>query len=169
MTSCMAVEPDTSDIHVCLDASATGDGRDTRWLNGRPLTNTVVIRAADLGEAQKLRTRAKDGESTVTVILELEVHIAADARTARQELASSPTGAPRTVRYVGTPSGLAGLISDIKSASVADGVQIVPVNASRRVAVGHRVVAEVIPLLSPCSVESSRKIREEVTDRRTSR
>jgi hypothetical protein len=147
-------EHDTTAIPVCLDASATAYGDDDVWLTGPPSTNTVVIRADDLGVAQAMRMRIRrehrtegDGATSVAVVLELEVHIADDARTARKELASSPNSETKTVRYVGTSSGLAGLIADIKSAGVADAVLIIPIIAARRVAVGNRVAAEVLPLL----------------------
>lgn len=63
------------------------------------------------------------------------------------ELASTSTDEPKTVRYVGTSSGLAGLVADIEAASVADAVLIIPVVSSRRQAVCNRISAEVVPLL----------------------
>ena len=146
-------EHESSTIHVCLDASATADAEDRVWLTGSPQAKTVFIRADDLGQAQSMRTRIRrelgiEGEATsVAVVLELETHIADDARTARKELASSSTGATKTVRYVGTSSGLAGLVADIEAASVADAVLIIPVVSSRRQAVCNRISAEVVPLL----------------------
>ena len=146
-------EHESSTIHVCLDVSATADAENHVWLTGSPPAKTVFIRADDLGQAQSMRTRIRrelgiEGEATsVAVVLELETHIADDARTARKELASSSTGATKTVRYVGTSSGLAGLVADIEAASVADAVLIIPVVSSRRQAVCNRISAEVVPLL----------------------
>ncbi|WP_020112944.1 hypothetical protein [Rhodococcus sp. 114MFTsu3.1] len=147
-------EHESSTIHVCLDASATADAEDHVWLTGSPPAKTVFIRADDLGQAQSMRTRIRrelgtEGEDAASfaVVLELETHIADDARTARKELASSSTGATKTVRYVGTSSGLAGLVADIEAASVADAVLIIPIVSSRRQAVCNRISAEVVPLL----------------------
>ena len=100
--------------------------------------HVVRIRAAARRAAQIERARirtelADDGRDPddVTVLVDLEVLIAADARSARRELArlDSEWGAPRTpvsLQYVGTPLGLAGLIADITAAGVADGVTLLP-------------------------------------------
>jgi hypothetical protein len=147
---------DATMIHVGLDASCAPTGRHPFWLTGPPPVGSVHIRSADLGEARTMcaRSRREHEEagkdaSMLAVILELEVQIACEARTARGELAASAAPRHESVRYVGTARGLAGLIADIKAASVADGVLITPVVVDpRRVAVGHRVIDEVMPLLS---------------------
>ncbi|MEK8069863.1 hypothetical protein [Rhodococcoides navarretei] len=107
---------------------------DAVWteLTAAPDAEPVRIHASDLREAQqhtaRLRAEAVErGESadSTAVFLDLEVHIAADARTARREFAGldAPTS-PASIRYVGTPAGLASLISDVTAADVADGVTL---------------------------------------------
>ncbi|MCQ4122474.1 hypothetical protein [Rhodococcus tibetensis] len=105
--------------------------------------DVVRIRATDLREAQQERTRVRTetlaagrDPDSVTVLVDLEVLIAAEARTARKELAllDSALESPRTpvsLQYVGTPVGLAGLIADIQAAGVADGVTLLPLTLPR--------------------------------------
>lgn len=118
-----------------------------------PEVNTIRIVASDLREAQQQRTRlhaeAVDrGESAdnLAVFLDLEIYIAADARTARREFAALDAPAsPSSIRYVGTPSGLASLISDVTAADVADGVTLQVHGDIERQATF--LVAGVLPLL----------------------
>ena len=56
------------------------------------------------------------------MILDVTVAVAGDFRSARSVLGS----ADHSVHYAGTVDGLAGLISDIASADVADGVTLIP-------------------------------------------
>ncbi|MCZ4562832.1 hypothetical protein O4160_18475 [Rhodococcus sp. IEGM 1401] len=101
-------------------------------LTAAPETDVVRIQASDLRESQqhraRLRAEAVDrGESadSTAVFLDLEIHIAADARTARREFAAlDAPSSPSSIRYVGTPAGLASLISDVTAADVADGVTL---------------------------------------------
>ena len=100
--------------------------------------NVVRIRATDLRETRKVRDRvraelAAEGRDpdSVTVLVDLEVVVAPDARSARKQYAQLDI--PRTadtLSYVGTPRGLAGLIADIFSTHVADGVTLVPLAPS---------------------------------------
>lgn len=76
---------------------------------------TVRIQAADLGQATVGRGSSGSRSHGLVVLLDLEFLIAPDTRTARTELAeSNHPDCSATVRYVGTPHGLAGLISDIR-------------------------------------------------------
>jgi hypothetical protein len=59
----------------------------------------------------------------VAVILDVTVAVAGDVRAAYAALGSDPPG--DGVRYTGTVSGLAGLLADIETAGVADGVTLV--------------------------------------------
>lgn len=117
----------------------TVDSSDQLDLTAFP-PNVVRIRASDLREAQQERARvrvdlAAEGRDpdSVTVLVDLEVLIASDARTARKELAlldsvlESPR-IPASLQYIGTPVGLAGLIADIQAAGVADGVTLLPLS-----------------------------------------
>ena len=84
---------------------------------------TVRVAAADLQQARRARARILARGEDVAVILDLTVAVAGDFRSARSvlEAADNPT-----VHYAGTVDGLAGLISDIDRADVADGVTLIP-------------------------------------------
>ncbi|MCX5043192.1 hypothetical protein OG921_08425 [Aldersonia sp. NBC_00410] len=96
------------------------------------------VRAADLRAAQKIRAgiraeveAAGRDPDAVSVVLDIETLLAADASTALRRLGEldGRLGAPRTpdtVPYVGTADGLVGLISDLRLAEVADGVTLRP-------------------------------------------
>jgi hypothetical protein len=122
--------------------------------------HTVRITARSLREAQKKRAYIRAADDTsgglVDVLLDVVVHIAPDARTARFEAGTgqrrpSATGMTEgdTVVYVGTPSGLASLILDIRAADIADGVTVVPAVTERntRDACVQLLLDEVLPLL----------------------
>lgn len=112
-------------------------GPDTLDLAARP---AVVhrVQAADLRAAQQTRDRiraevAAEGRDpdSVTVLVDIEVLIAADFRSARYELAllDETLGVPHrssSLSYVGTADGLASLLADIRAADVADGVTLLP-------------------------------------------
>ncbi|VEG38474.1 Uncharacterised protein [Mycolicibacterium flavescens] len=95
----------------------------------------VRVAATDLQHARRVRARVRvDGD--VAVILDVTVAVAADFRSARDALEPADG-----VRYAGTVDGLAGLIADIESADVADGVTLVPVSPRDDVhALGHAVL-----------------------------
>ncbi|MHC9295592.1 hypothetical protein ACRCUN_24270 [Mycobacterium sp. LTG2003] len=85
---------------------------------------TVRISAPDLAQARRLRSRLRSEEADTAVVLDVTVAVAGDYRSARRGLELA--GSDATVRYVGTVDGLAGLIDDIGSAGVADGVTLLP-------------------------------------------
>lgn len=112
----------------------------TEITDGLPTSSVVRTQAADLREGQQARARARSeavgagaSADSVGVFLDIEIHIADDARTARREFAAlnAPT-VPGSIRYVGTPAGLAGLVADVKAAEVADGVTLIPVGPAQR-------------------------------------
>lgn len=82
---------------------------------------TVRVAAADLKQARRASARIRAHDVDVAVILDVTVAVAGDFRSARKVL--EPNGA--TVYYAGTVDGLAGLISDIERADVADGVTLI--------------------------------------------
>ena len=86
---------------------------------------TVRVAASDLQQARKARARIRAGGEDVAVILDITVAVAGDFRSARSVLGP----AEHTVHYAGTVDGLAGLISDIARADVADGVTLIPASA----------------------------------------
>ena len=73
----------------------------------------VRLAAPDLQRAQRNAARLREGGGDVEVILDLAVAVPGDFRA---------IGDDGTVRYAGTVDGLTGLIADIDSAGVADGV-----------------------------------------------
>ncbi|MDM7488313.1 hypothetical protein QT969_08450 [Rhodococcus sp. CSLK01-03] len=100
-------------------------------------SNVVRIRAADLRESAKLRERARsearaDGRDPdgISVLVDLEVLVAEEARSARKQYALLDSRRRAdTLSYIGTPHGLAGLIADIHTTRVADGVTLLPLGA----------------------------------------
>jgi urease gamma subunit len=83
---------------------------------------TVRVAATDLQQARRARARIRARGENVAVILDVTVAVAGDFRSARSVLGP----VDHTVHYAGTVDGLAGLISDIARADVADGVTLVP-------------------------------------------
>lgn len=104
---------------------------------------TARICAPDLNQARRHRTRIRSEDDTVAVILDVTVAVAGDYRSARRGLELA--GVDAAVRYVGTPDGLAGLIADIESAGVADGVTLLPAVAGQDL---HALGAEVLRRLA---------------------
>ncbi|AKS36236.1 hypothetical protein [Mycolicibacterium goodii] len=93
---------------------------------------TVRISATDLAQARRQRTRIKAEDDSVAVILDVTVAVAGDFRTARRlEVAAEVPDGDAVVRYVGTADGLAGLLDDIESAGVADGVTLIPAGSGQ--------------------------------------
>jgi len=82
---------------------------------------TVRVAASDLQQARRARARIRARGEDVAVILDVTVAVAGDFRSARSALGP----AEHTVHYAGTLDGLAGLISDIAKADVADGVTLI--------------------------------------------
>lgn len=80
----------------------------------------VRVSARDLQQAQRARTRLRHDDGDVAVILDVQVAVAPDVRSAFASLEAADG-----VRYAGTVHGLAGLIADIETAGVADGVTLV--------------------------------------------
>ena len=98
----------------------------------------VRVCADDLQQAQRARARLRGDDGDVAVILDITVAVAGDVRAAYASLGSDADG----VRYAGTVSGLAGLIADIETAGVADGVTLVGVTPRQDLAeLGHTVLS----------------------------
>jgi hypothetical protein len=86
----------------------------------------VRVAAPDLAQARRVRARIRAGADDVAVILDLTVAVASDFRTAQKALEPVYVDG---VHYVGTVDGLAGLIADIETAGVADGVTLIAASA----------------------------------------
>ncbi|SEH60671.1 hypothetical protein SAMN04489835_1955 [Mycolicibacterium rutilum] len=108
----------------------------------------VRVAATDLQEARRVRARIRAGAEDVAVILDVTVAVAADFRSVHDTL--DPVAG---VRYGGPVDGLAGLITDIELADVADGVTLVPASPRQDVRalardVLHRLAARDQPRAS---------------------
>jgi hypothetical protein len=98
----------------------------------------VRVAAGDLQQARRARTRLRGDDGEVAVILDVTVAVAADVRAAYASLGhGESTGG---VRYAGTVSGLAGLIADIETAGVADGVTLLGATSTANLAEIGRTV-----------------------------
>jgi hypothetical protein len=86
------------------------------------------LRARDLDEARRLSARIpEEVRRTSTVLLDVAVLVDDTAREARRAWsATQPAGDPDTIRYIGTLSGLAGLIDDVCAVGIADGAVLTP-------------------------------------------
>ena len=85
----------------------------------------VRVSASDLKQASRIRRRVRADDDGVAVILDVTVAVAGDFRSARTALDEAGTaGSDGTVRFAGTMEALVGLIADIGSAGVADGVTL---------------------------------------------
>ena len=82
----------------------------------------VRITASDLAQARRISSGIRSDNDRVSVILDVTVAVAGDFRSARRGL--EVAGADAAVGYVGTTDGLVGLLADIESAGVADGVTL---------------------------------------------
>ncbi|NKR89375.1 LLM class flavin-dependent oxidoreductase [Rhodococcus hoagii] len=130
-------------------------GPDILDLAARPAV-VQRIQAADLRDAQQARERirtevAAEGRDpdSVTVLVDIEVLIAPDSRSARTELAllDETLGVPHqssSLTYVGTAEGLGSLLADIRAADVADGVTLLPLALPK---VLERIVGGTLPCL----------------------
>jgi hypothetical protein len=88
---------------------------------GRPV---VRLSAPNLQEAARRRRKLP---ADVSVVLDLAVSVADDPRTALDAI--SGHDGDEGVRYAGTVDGLAGLVTDLVVAGVADGVTLIPVGS----------------------------------------
>lgn len=137
-----------SDYWVALTSSSLD-------LAGDP-ESVIRIRAHDLGAATRRRELARSraeqagrDPDSIAVLLDVEVLLGDDHRGARRELARLDAAlpephAPQSISYVGSASGLAGLLADIQAAGVADGVTLLPLILPK---VLDRVVDDVLPVL----------------------
>jgi hypothetical protein len=120
-----------------------------------PVETPIRVQASDLRDAyRKVATARAEVGNEVPTLLDVEVMIAHDSRSARTSLAILDSTL-RTVRrpasmlYVGTPSGLAGLIADIHTLGIADGVILRPLLLP---GVLVHILDEVVPALYPAGL-----------------
>jgi alkanesulfonate monooxygenase SsuD/methylene tetrahydromethanopterin reductase-like flavin-dependent oxidoreductase (luciferase family) len=112
----------------------------------------VRVIATDLRDAAHKTAEAREDHPGVDVLVDIEVVIARDARTARETLGDLVDDrAGDTLLYVGTPTGLVGLITDIHALGIADGAVLVPLAGAGVIDLIRR---EVLPELSGLTASS---------------
>lgn len=96
----------------------------------------IRVRATDLRDLARRTCEARSEHPEAVVLIDVYVMIAEDFRTAHQKF-STAGGLVReqteTLLYVGTPAGLASLLSDIRVLGIADGAFLLPAVAGYRV------------------------------------
>jgi len=127
---------------------ASGDWHEIT-AGGKP---AICVQAPDLGYAQQLYLRHRatlrsEGHAPddVSFIVDVAVLISDCARAARhawQQRAKDNSFGQNGLRYIGTPEGLRGLLDDIYSAQVADGVALSAL-------AGYNTVDEIIRAVDP--------------------
>lgn len=99
---------------------------DRLWLNSP--VDPIRVRAADLrslaSRVADIRIDSPDAE----IVVDIDVMLAHEAAAARRALAAKGGHDGRTLLYVGTPTGLAGLIADIHALGIADGAVLQPLD-----------------------------------------
>jgi hypothetical protein len=106
-------------------ASGTATPGDERTERFRALDLQLAIAAY----SRRLDEAERESARRPAALLDVEILIAPTARSARlalRELELATPSVPTTLRYVGTPAGLACLAADIRAAGVADGVTLLP-------------------------------------------
>jgi hypothetical protein len=100
---------------------------DHLWLE-RP-ADVVRVRAADLrGLAQRARM-VREERPGLPVLVDIHVMIAPDSHSARAAMTRVDPFIGDTLLYVGTPVGLAGLVTDIHALGIADGAVLIPLGS----------------------------------------
>jgi alkanesulfonate monooxygenase SsuD/methylene tetrahydromethanopterin reductase-like flavin-dependent oxidoreductase (luciferase family) len=139
---------DMAPLHVFLRPRAAST--QVAALSGVTLPECFArIRAADLQGAQRQSAglRAEAGSKGCTVFVDVEVLVDRNARTAMcaaEQLGQISAGSGSTLRYVGTPHGLAGYIADLHTLGIADGVTLLPLRAADN---ADRIITDVLPML----------------------
>ncbi|BBZ65982.1 hypothetical protein MINS_14110 [Mycolicibacterium insubricum] len=109
---------------------------DRLWMNSS--AESVRVRAADLRALTRVAADVRDEYPETDIVVDIDALIAPSAHEA-MSAAGSHHG--DTLFYVGTPTGLAGLIADIHSLGIAEGAVIHPVrNDPDAIELLHQVV-----------------------------
>lgn len=137
--------------HTTIPAAPVGRPVIALPTSGAERRDAVVrVTAADLREAGVLANRIRqDHPAGTPVLLDVDVHLAADSRTALREAAALDADPSDRIRYVGTPAGLAGLVADIRAAGIADGIVALAIGGRPELGV---VVRESVAPLLECEV-----------------
>ena len=99
----------------------------------------VRVSGCDLRVLAHRAAAAREDHPGVDVLADIEVVIAENPSSARRLVAEADLDPPAdTVRYVGTPVGLAGLLSDIHALGIADGALLWPLLPGTAELIGER-------------------------------
>jgi len=114
--------------------------------------DVVRVAAPGLDAAHAVRARVRDAAATagrhpddLTVLLDVEVHLAADARASLRRLDRAGELAPSTLRVVGAAVDLANLVERTVALGAADGITFLPLALPTDL---HAITREVVPLLA---------------------
>jgi hypothetical protein len=131
--------PEQSAPLVCLACPGDPRGDSSQstyvWLTGQASGSVPVresrIQAHDLRDAQLQSSRLRAGRSAAADPLFLDLEVLVDISAAAAQRALSQVASPRrqSTHYVGTVSGLRGLIRDIHALRIADGVVLFPISS----------------------------------------
>lgn len=90
-------------------------------------TRVARIRGVDLSDVARQSAILRRERPGIDVVADIDVVIAANASTARAMMTAQETGSPSgAILYLGTPRGLAGLITDIHALGIVDGAVLIP-------------------------------------------
>lgn len=147
---------DSADRWCNISFRFIGGARGDERLEGHDAVETVLD-VPDLATAQRERRRwlSANVGGAALVLLRVEAVVAesVDRAFAMWADGKNTDGSEvSTVQYVGTPTGLAGLISDVVVADVADGVIVVPLPGTGS---SDLIAQQTIPWLKThCAVRS---------------
>jgi alkanesulfonate monooxygenase SsuD/methylene tetrahydromethanopterin reductase-like flavin-dependent oxidoreductase (luciferase family) len=85
----------------------------------------VRVRGMGLRQVARRASAVRAERPGIDVLVDIDVVIANDAASALADAAGLPD--TDTLRYVGTPCGLAGLIADLHALAITDGAILIPV------------------------------------------
>jgi hypothetical protein len=105
----------------------------------------IRVRAVDLRALGHQTAVARAEHPGAPVLVDIDVVISDQAQAARALLARFGPKRGDTLLYVGTPAGLAGLITDIHSLGIADGAVLLPMTGA---GILDLIYDDVLPRLS---------------------
>lgn len=117
------------------------------WLNSP--VDPIRIRAADLRTLSNRAGAIRADSPAAQIVVDIDVMIAEDAAVARAALARRGGHDGRTLLYVGTPTGLAGLIADIHALGIVDGAVLQPLDQEAVLDLIHDAVLPALRTMAP--------------------
>ncbi|MGU3497785.1 hypothetical protein [Mycobacterium sp. C31M] len=111
-----------------VDAGGVRQFNDAGRVRPNSPADPIRVRAADLRSLSSQVAAIRAHSPTAGIVVDIDVMIAHDAAAARAALARRGGHDGRTLLYVGTPIGLAGLIADIHALGLADGAVLQPLD-----------------------------------------